>query len=722
MSFRGSLTRDGDKEPERNGNAGFGTNLAKSGEAEMHGIRKARGTMNSHVRNDSELGRSAKTRGALDVFASRTSRKDEGAIENHETRKGVSAIAGLATRRCVTLGLAGLLALSPLVGCASTSGSNATTEAAEEASSARTPGDIDLASLFSKRDLDTSYDESEATTITLADSGSAATGNGVEVDGSTVTITKAGTYIVSGSLTDGRLVVDADGEKVQLVLAGASISTSGACALYVRNADKVFLTLADGTANAISSTGEDEAEDDHNLDGAVWSHDDLTINGSGSLSVSSACGHGVVSKDDLTLVSGTVSVTAAVDALQAKGDMAVNDGSWTLAAGDDGMHSDSDLVIVGGTVNVTQSYEGLEGATVTIAGGDVDVVASDDGINGSGADDSNEGAESDEAEQGDAPQTPSTDGTDANGQAPQGNMEPPTGEAPQGQGNGQGGDSSTDGNTPPEKPSGDEAGNGAPNGSEGSDSDGNSSDSSNSEGQDPGAPADGNGPGADGQAPNGDMGGQAPNGGDMGGGMDENDETAYVYICGGVTTISAEGDGIDSNGELLISDGEVYVDGPTGNGDGALDYAGTGSISGGTIVALGSTGMAQSLDAAGDQGVMLVSLSGEAGTTVTLSDADGNVLASHTATKSYACAVISCAGLTQGATYTVSNGSQTVEVTMDEVTYSDVNGMGGQNGGPGAGGEQGGQMGGPGGAPGDQNSSGNTSDASSDASSDATSA
>ncbi len=701
------------RKAKANDSAGASFDLVRDDETEMHCVGKARGTMNGHDRNGSTLGKSTKTPWG------------KGPTTGLTTHRRMSAIAGLATRRCVTLGLAGLLALSPLVGCASTSSSDATTEATEEASAARTPGDVDLASLFSNRDLDASYDEGEATTITLADEGSTASGGGVEVDGSTVTITKAGTYVVSGSLTDGRLVVDADGEKVQLVLAGASISTSGACALYVRNADKVFLTLADGTTNAISSSGEDETEDDHNLDGAVWSHDDLTINGGGSLSVSSACGHGIVSKDDLTLVSGTVDVTAAVDALQAKGDMAVNDGSWTLSAGDDGMHSDSDLVIVGGIVNVTQSYEGLEGATVTIAGGDVDVVASDDGINGSGADDdssSDEAAESGEAEQGDDPQAPSTDITDSNGQAPQGNMEPPTGEAPQGQDGAQGNGSSTDGNTPPEKPSGDAGNNGAPNGSKSTDSDGNSSDSSGSEGQDPGTNADGNDPSANGQAPSGDMGGQAPNGGDMGGGMDENDETAYVYICGGITTISAEGDGIDSNGELLISDGEVYVDGPTGNGDGALDYAGTGSITGGTIVALGSTGMAQSLEAAGEQGVMLVSLSGEAGSTVTLSSADGTTLASHTAAKSYACAVISCAGLSQGSAYTVTNGSQTVEVTMDEATYSDVNGTGGQAGAPGAGGEQGGQMGGPGGAAGDPSPSGETSDTSSDASTDTTSA
>ncbi len=622
----------------------------------------------------------------------RTAKKDNGCSEN---RNG--SLAGALPRRLATIALAGLLATAPLTGCSLLQTSSNESEAQEEQTSERTPGDIDLTSLFSDRDQDPSYDESEATSITLSDDGTTATGSGVEVDGSTVTITSAGTYVISGSLSDGRLVVDADGEKVQLVLNGASISSSSATALYVRNADKVFLTLADGSSNAISSTGEDVTEDDHNLDGAIWSHDDLTINGAGSLEVSSTCGHGVVSKDDLTLVSGTVSVTAAVDALQAKGDLAVGGGSWTLAAGDDGMHSDSDLVIVDGTIDVTQSYEGLEGATVTIAGGTSNVISSDDGINASGVDnEEDEGATSEQDAQGEAgggtggPQgengaEPPAQTGEANAEATTGAPEPPSGNAPSDQANGN--ESSEAANT-----------------------DGNASEQSM--GEPPAQTGDSQAPSDMGEAPTGQEPGQG--GGDMGGGMDEDDETAYVYICGGTLTINAEGDGIDSNGDLLISGGDIYVEGPTGDGDGALDYAGTGQISGGSIIALGSTGMAQSLEATGDQGVMLVTISGEAGSTVTLSDAAGNQLTSYTATKSYACAVISCAGIAQNSSYTLSNGSQTVEVTMDSAAYSDV--TGGQGGAMGQGGQGGpGQsdQGGPGqgGAPGEQQGGGANSTA-----------
>lgn len=162
------------------------------------------------------------------------------------------------------------------------------------------------------------------------------------------------------------------------------------------------------------------------------------------------------------------------------------------------------------------------------------------------------------------------------------------------------------------------------------------------------------------------------------GGMDEYDSTAQVTITGGTVRVDASGDGIDSNGDLSISGGEVYVSGPTNDGNGALDYAGSGSITGGTLIATGSTGMAQSLDAAGSQGVMLVSVSGSVGDTIEVLDEDGNVLCSTVAAKQFACAVISCAGLDPNGTHTVRVGSAEASVTLRDGSYSDVSGgMGG---------------------------------------------
>ena len=154
--------------------------------------------------------------------------------------------------------------------------------------------------------------------------------------------------------------------------------------------------------------------------------------------------------------------------------------------------------------------------------------------------------------------------------------------------------------------------------------------------------------------------------------MDEVQEGTYILISGGKLTVNASGDGIDSNGDLTITGGEVYVSGPTSDGDGALDYAGTGTITGGTIVAAGSSGMAQSLSS-DTQGVVLLTLSGtqSAGSAVTLTDADGAVLASFMPEKAYSSVVISAPGMESGGTYSVACGSESRSVTLEGYTYSE---------------------------------------------------
>lgn len=494
-----------------------------------------------------------------------------------------------AGTRALCLGLSCALAAIPLAGCSqSKSTSNEESSSDSDGSStgsAKTEGAV--SDLFSERDLDASYDESASTRINLSDEGSTTDGSGVEINGSEVTITREGTYIISGSLSDGRIVVDAaEDAKVQLVLDGVSVATTQSCALYVRSADKVFLTLADGSTNSLTATGEDQEEDEHNLDGVVWSHEDLTINGGGSLAATSACGHGIVAKDDLSLVSGTITVNSKVDALQAKGVLAVNDGTYEIVAGDDGMHSDEDLIVLGGSINVAESYEGLEGAEVTIQGGDIQIVASDDGINASGA--SQDDAEESNASTEDASQSAM--------QQPEENT-----------------------------PSRDQAG----------------------------------------------------------GTMGQADETAYVLISGGTLKVNAEGDGIDTNGSLTVTGGETYVSGPTNDGNGALDYAGTATITGGTVIAAGSTGMAQGFGDESTQGSALVTLSGNAGDTVEVTDSKGNVVASYYPAESFGCVVVSTPEMTSGSSLTVTCGDKSVSVALDGISYSDVStgmAMGGSEG------------------------------------------
>lgn len=158
-------------------------------------------------------------------------------------------------------------------------------------------------------------------------------GAGAAVDGSTITITEAGTYVISGSLSDGQIVVDAaDDAKVQIVLAGASVTSSSSAAVYVKAADKVFLTLAEGTQNALSTSGSfADTGDGNNVDGTVFSKADLTVNGSGSLSVTSSQGHGIVCKDDLAICGGSIDVTAAGHAIQGKDSVAVGVGTLTFS-------------------------------------------------------------------------------------------------------------------------------------------------------------------------------------------------------------------------------------------------------------------------------------------------------------------------------------------------------------------------------------------------------
>ena len=359
-----------------------------------------------------------------------------------------------SARRMVAAGVSATLAFS-LAACGAT---NATTETgdaksaksaeattSETAAAATADSDIyevakaftiDATNLFSARDTDASYDADRATRITLADVGVTLKGTGATVEGSNVTITDEGTYVVEGTISDGRIVVDAaDNAKVQIVLAGASITSSGPSALYVRNADKVFLTL-EGDKNAVSATGADAEEDEHNLDGTIFASVDLTINGTGSLNVKSAQGAGIVAKDELTLFGPTLTVDGATHAVTAKDSLAVDEGTYTftaatkdaihvehdtngnkgfmyvsggtfnltaaddgihasndilidggtfkIAAKDDGVHSEYDLVVNDGTIDVTESGEGIEGATFTQNGGDITAKASDDGVNATG--------------------------------------------------------------------------------------------------------------------------------------------------------------------------------------------------------------------------------------------------------------------------------------------------------------------------------------------------
>ena len=272
----------------------------------------------------------------------------------------------------------------------------ATSSTQEKTSGSKTA--LDTTDMFTDRDYETGYDESTATKLTISDSNSK------------ISIIKAGTYIISGSTSDGSITVDvADTDKVQIVLNGVSITSKTSAALYVKSADKVFITTVKGTENTLANGGTFEAIDDNKIDGAVFSKSDITFNGEGTLIIKSPAGHGIVGKDDVKVTSGiynitasshgmdvndsirianaTINITAGKDGLHCdndsdseKGYIYIESGTFDIKSDDDGIHAITYLTIDGGTLNI-KAAEGLEATVIKINDGTINIEASDDGIN-----------------------------------------------------------------------------------------------------------------------------------------------------------------------------------------------------------------------------------------------------------------------------------------------------------------------------------------------------
>lgn len=562
--------------------------------------------------------------------------------------------------------MSGALVMAALAGCGQTgtavsssdvssNGAYITTAVSENQKNIElTDSNVDIN--FTDRDKSSEYDESSAVKITLNGSSDVVSGSGVNISGSTVTITSAGTYIISGSLSDGQIVIAAsDSDKVQLVLNNAEINCNTSAAVYVKSADKVFVTLPAGTTNSLGGGTEYVQTDDNTVDGVIFSKSDLTLNGTGTLKIDADYRHGIVTKDTLCITGGTYVIDAVKtclagkdgikildgsftltsgskglnsgndddaeegsiyiaggtftiksedDSIHADGSCIIAGGTYTIAAGDDGIHANYDTIITDGSITITDSYEGIEGRRITVSGGTINLTASDDGINAA------TGGSSDEQRM-------------PGGQQPQ-EMRMPGGQKPSGM------------------------------------------DMDNK--------------------------GQAP------ASRSASDDDVYIKITGGTITVNAGGDGIDSNGNLYITGGTVYVAGPTSNGDGALDYEEEASITGGTLIAAGSSGMAQGMGSNSTQCSMLVNLSETiaAGSVISLKDSSGNVLISWTSPKQFSSVVISTAELAQGSTYALVTGDTQTEVTLSSVaTTSGSAGFGGGFGGAGGrGGNEGGNGGG----------------------------
>lgn len=590
-------------------------------------------------------------------------------------------------KKLLSMMLSTLLLSAALCGCASDGGSSGNSEEAgtditvEETTEGAANTILTDADMFTDRDYETDYDESTSVQIRLNGDSATASSNSVQITGSTVTITEEATYILSGTLDDGMIVIDAsDTAKIQLVLNGVDINSETSAALYILEADKVFITLPEGSENFLSNGGTFTAIDENNIDGALFSKQDLTLNGSGTLTVTSPAGHGIVCKDDLVITGGTYVISSAshgldandsiritgdtsitVDAgkdgmhaenndddslgfvyisngtmeIEAEGDgisagaymqiadgtfqilagggyengsnessdswggfrgggpgrqsmeqasseteseesstsmkgikasgtmliaggtftidsaddavhsntsITVNGGTFEIATGDDAFHADESLTVVDGIINISTSYEGLEALHVDIQGGEITLVATDDGLNAAG-------------------------GTDSSG---------------------------TTG-------------------------------------------------GRDGMFGGGNWGSASSNG--------------SIVISGGTLYINASGDGLDANGTIEISGGYITVVGPTQGDTATLDYDVSAVITGGTFIGTGASGMAQTFSDS-EQGVISVRVSEQsAGTTVTVADSEGNILFTFTPELSFNVVIVSSPEIISGETYTVTAGT-----------------------------------------------------------------
>lgn len=560
-----------------------------------------------------------------------------------------------------------------LAGCARDAAENSLEDTA-----VATYADIDNMDLvYTDRDKDASYDEASATKITLAGDTATIEGDGAQVDGSNVTINAEGTYVVSGELANGQLSVNiADTEKAQVVLANASIHNETGAALFVEQADKCFITLAEGTENELSD-GADYAfaEGEDEPDATLFSEDDLTINGVGSLTVSAQYKDGIASKDDLTITGGTFDVTAVEDGLCGKDSLKILDGTFTVDAGedalkssrnddptrgfvsidggtftlkasDDAIHGETYLRVTSGTITVPTCNEGLEAMIVQVDDGTIQIVAEDDALNAAAPSVSGDQSASDEAPEGSL------------GKEQQGGQEGQLLQRPNIQDNGQ---------APPDLPSGDRPE--PPEGSEGQQPKGDGSESpsnaSRSEQQQLSASNDSadQEPSANGdeqqlQQPNSDI----VQGRFQPGGTEEGNENCKIIINGGTLTLEAEGDAIDSNGSLEINGGTIYVTGPASGGDGALDYALDASCNGGELVIVGSADMAQDFSIS-TQPSAFVKATGAAGQEVSVIDQSGTTLLSYTPTAVFETVIVSSSQFADGQEYSLVIGDTATKFT-----------------------------------------------------------
>lgn len=524
---------------------------------------------------------------------------------------------------------------------------------------------------YEEEDLDTSYDEDSATKITLGTT-SEVSGDGATVADQVVTINAAGTYVVSGTLTDGQLVVNVGKEdKVHLILDGVDITNTSGPAIDIEQGEKIITTLAPDSENTLADGENYElADGETEPDATFYSKEDLVINGSGSLTVAGNYSNGIRSKDDLILISGTYNVTAQNNAIKGKDSVAIRGGDYTLTttAGDGIQANNAEdaekgyVAIDGGSFAITSGQDAIQAETnlslqnaqmtlQTAAGAgstNLDAEGSYKGLKAGGA----LVVASGNYELNTADDALHADDTVAiNG----GTITAATGD------DGIHGDNSVTINegtvTISQSYEGIEAAEIYFKGGE-----------VNVTAADDGINAGG---GSDTES-TGQFGADSFAGGGPGGG-DQADDSKFIEVSGGVIQVSAEGDGVDSNGNITMTGGTLLVNGPVSGGNGALDYNGTFVQSGGTLMAAGTSDMASNISDSSSQTAVDIYFNSNqsAGTLVTLTDSSGKLVAGFVPAKDFANLVISTPDLTQNEALTLAVGGTASQVADNGLVTTD---------------------------------------------------
>ena len=504
----------------------------------------------------------------------------------------------------------------------------------------------------------TSYDESQASQITLADQTATVIGQGASFSDQTLTITQGGTYVLAGSGKNIKLVVEApDTDQVHLVFQNLTLEGEGTL-LRINKAQEVVISLAEGSQNALT---ESQASDDEEVEATIHSQVPLTLNGTGNLTLTALTKNALEVEDDLKVLGGAYTVKAANHGFKAEGALDIEAATLTIEAGKDGLHAEHDdtteranislnptqlsiaatedgvdagneLTIKGGTITVSQSEEGLEARVIRQLGGDVTIKSSDDGVNASAGSSSKPSDTSATSKTTDASATSNTADTSSSASQTTTDSATASSSASQATADSAAGSQADQDNkdknaTPPSPP----AGQAQPQGGQ--------------------PPQNGQGPG--------DM---PP------GGQEESDPSLQIILEGGTLTIDAEGDGIDSNGTVTISGGSLVVNGSVQGGNGPLDASGDITITGGRVWALGTSDMLQGFAQGSTQASITANIAGTAGQTLIILDANGKEVARQTASKDFQAVIMSSADLVDGQTYTIQVEGTTQTATAALVT------------------------------------------------------